>query len=206
MQRSRVDRSKRRDTAAGWWGAPDATCSCDTAATYCWDMGKKWEKKGGKEKNRIARTHFSCSRWVCTWICLRWGTCMVLFVFRDLHLPRYQWLFLVYYILTYISYIERDNLLYYGIVLYCIQQLMCIRQKRTENTNTFTVAFRDRETTIFDPVRVFLSTHRWSQKTVCQHCFYKPSRKCHPSQWVSTTPLETVTPRASEEGTTFDSL
>ena len=124
---------------------------------------------------------------------------MVLFVFRDLHLPRYQWLFLVYYILTYISYIERDNLLYYGIVLYCIQQLMCIRQKRTENTNIFTVAFRDRETTIFDPVRVFLSTHRWSQKTACQHCFYKPSRKCHPSQWVSTTPLETVTPRASEE-------
>ena len=50
MQRSRVDRINREDTATGWWGAPDTACSCDTAATYCWDMVKV-EKMKKNEKN-----------------------------------------------------------------------------------------------------------------------------------------------------------
>ena len=58
--------------------------------------------------------------------------------------------------------------------------------------SSFTVPIRHIETTIFDPGSMFLSTHRWSQKPSLsgQHCFYKPSRNCHPSQRVSTTPRD----------------
>ena len=38
-----------------------------------------------------------------------------------------------------------------------------------------------------------------------QHCFYKPSRNCHPSQPVSTTPLETVILSLYSEDDTADS-
>ena len=43
-----------------------------------------------------------------------------------------------------------------------------------------------------DPASVFRSTHWWSQHPACQRCFYKPSRNCHPSQRVSTPPVETL--------------
>jgi len=43
-----------------------------------------------------------------------------------------------------------------------------------------------------DPASVFLSTHWWSQHPACQRCFYKPLRNCHPSQRVSTPPVETL--------------
>jgi len=43
-----------------------------------------------------------------------------------------------------------------------------------------------------DPASMFINTHWWSQHPTCQHCFYKPSRNCHPSQRVSS-PVETLT-------------
>jgi len=46
---------------------------------------------------------------------------------------------------------------------------------------------------VFDPARVFLSTHWWSQHPACQRCFYIPLRNCHPSQQVSTPHVETLT-------------
>ena len=44
-----------------------------------------------------------------------------------------------------------------------------------------------------DPASEFLSTHWWSQHPACQRCFYQPLRKCHPSQRLSTPPVETPT-------------
>jgi len=32
-----------------------------------------------------------------------------------------------------------------------------------------------------DPASEFLSTHWWSQNLVCQRCFYKPLKNCHPT-------------------------
>jgi len=44
-----------------------------------------------------------------------------------------------------------------------------------------------------DPASEFLSTHWWSQHPACQRCFYQPFRNFHPSQQVSTPPVETLT-------------
>ena len=52
---------------------------------------------------------------------------------------------------------------------------------------------RDIATTIFDPASVFLNHIDEVTNPASQHCFYKLSRNCHPSQPVTTTPLETVT-------------
>ena len=43
-----------------------------------------------------------------------------------------------------------------------------------------------------DPASEFLSIHWWSQHPACQRCFYQPLRNCHPSQQVSTLPVETL--------------
>ena len=48
-----------------------------------------------------------------------------------------------------------------------------------------TVPFRDIETTIFDPDSVFLNHIDTVGNPTSQHCLYKPSRNCHPSQEIS---------------------
>jgi len=44
-----------------------------------------------------------------------------------------------------------------------------------------------------DPASELQRTHWWRQHPTCQHCLYQPLRNCHPSQRVSTSPVETLT-------------
>jgi len=62
-----------------------------------------------------------------------------------------------------------------------------------KQSNAHYINIPARRVHVFDPAIVFLSTHWWSQHPACQRCFYKPLRNCHPSQQISTPPVEILT-------------